>query len=208
VAMEDVHPDNLALAVRAVAALKLDLAAVDFLIPDIRKSWFDVGAAICEINAQPQFGAGAPEWLFARIFQAQGRIPVVAVAGEAGWIDQVRVQARALGVRLGYACAAGTWVGETQVSRPLAGGVFQGVTLLVSDGTVDAILAVADSEFGSRGLPLDRLDAAVRARPGAARNHAEVSEAIARVSALVLDDGDGVPEQVVRVLAAQKAKAA
>jgi len=88
--LSQVHPDNLALARQAVRALKLDLAAVDLLIRDIGRSWRDVEAGICEVNAQPQFGVDAPEWLFTRFFPGQGRIPMIAVVGDCGcasWME-------------------------------------------------------------------------------------------------------------------------
>jgi len=52
----DVHPDNLALAIRAANAVNLDLAGIDLLIPNISQSWLESDAIICEINAQPQIG--------------------------------------------------------------------------------------------------------------------------------------------------------
>ncbi len=48
------HPDNARLALLATEALRLDIAGVDLLIPDIRESWQKSQAAICEVNAQPQ----------------------------------------------------------------------------------------------------------------------------------------------------------
>jgi cyanophycin synthetase len=39
--------------------LRLDIAGVDLLIPDITRSWQDSGALICEVNAQPQLGAAS-----------------------------------------------------------------------------------------------------------------------------------------------------
>ncbi|MBY0238604.1 MAG: hypothetical protein K2X55_04750 [Burkholderiaceae bacterium] len=51
----DVHPDNRLVAERAAALLGLDIAGIDFLCPDISRSWRDVGGAVCEVNAQPGF---------------------------------------------------------------------------------------------------------------------------------------------------------
>ena len=50
-----VHPDNREMAMRAAKAIGLDVAGVDFITPDITKSYRDIGGAICEINAAPGF---------------------------------------------------------------------------------------------------------------------------------------------------------
>ncbi len=47
------HEDNRELAVRAAEAIGLRIAGVDFLTPDVSKSYKEVGGAICEINADP-----------------------------------------------------------------------------------------------------------------------------------------------------------
>jgi cyanophycin synthetase len=60
--LEVAHPDNVALAVRAARVLRLDLAGVDLLIPDIRRSWHETGAAICEVNAQPEMSPHLPSF--------------------------------------------------------------------------------------------------------------------------------------------------
>lgn len=48
-----VHPDNRIAAMAAAEACLLDVAGVDFVIPDIRQSWRAAGGGIVEINAGP-----------------------------------------------------------------------------------------------------------------------------------------------------------
>jgi cyanophycin synthetase len=77
---QQAHPDNLELAVRAAAALRLDVAGVDLLLPDIAQSWKTTGGAVCEVNAQPQFTSGsAHRKVLERLVHQRGRIPVIGV---------------------------------------------------------------------------------------------------------------------------------
>ena len=50
---DQVHPDNIEMAVRAVKAIGLDVGGVDFLSTDVTESYKEVGGAICEVNAAP-----------------------------------------------------------------------------------------------------------------------------------------------------------
>jgi cyanophycin synthetase len=50
-----IHPDNRAMAVRAVRAIGLDVGGVDFLSTNIAESYKAIGGGICEVNAAPGF---------------------------------------------------------------------------------------------------------------------------------------------------------
>ena len=50
-----IHYDNRMMAERAVKAIGLDVGGVDFVSPDISRSYKEVGGAIVEINAAPGF---------------------------------------------------------------------------------------------------------------------------------------------------------
>lgn len=50
-----IHPDNAAIARRAAMTVGLDVAGIDFVAPDIRRSVRETGGGIIEVNAAPGF---------------------------------------------------------------------------------------------------------------------------------------------------------
>lgn len=81
----EIHPDNLDLCRRALRLLRLDLAGLDLLLPDITRSWREAGGVICEINAQPFIGETIRRNSFNEILEGLlpegGRIPLILVLG-------------------------------------------------------------------------------------------------------------------------------
>jgi cyanophycin synthetase len=179
VPMEKVHPDNILLATRAVRALKLDLAAVDLLIPDISRSWQDVGAAICEINAKPQFGPDAPPWILERMFPQKGRIPIVAVVGEPSddaWIEEAGQTVKAGGKVMGLCSPQGASVHDVPLPSSIKHLYYQGASMVL-DSSVDCLLIKADASLLASGLPVDIIDLLVLTSP----LEGEGNERLARV---------------------------
>ena len=147
-----IHPDNVALCVQAAALLRLDMAGLDLLIPDISRSWREVGGAFCEVNAQPQTG-GAHPWMFEKILKRyvtrQGRVPVVLVLSQPGESPLAREIVAALeqsGLRTGLVEGSG----EALLRDCRA-------QLMAPD--LAALVVVTDcKELLRWGLPLDRFD--------------------------------------------------
>lgn len=85
-----VHPDNIELAERALRLFGLDLGGVDFITPDISRSWREGIGAINEVNAHPglahTFSCGNRD-IYKRLLEGlipvaeNGRIPTAALAG-------------------------------------------------------------------------------------------------------------------------------
>lgn len=165
----EVHPDNVELAVRAARALRLDLAGIDVLIPDIRTSWRDSGAAICEVNAQPDLGATTAVHLYQKVLRARlkgnGRIPITVVVGGSRLSDSIDTLMHSFisqGYHLGY-------VDNTTVTcHTSAGNVdhlttgqspYQAGQMLLSDPTISAVLLHLSAQTNyQHGLPMDQYD--------------------------------------------------
>lgn len=164
VAVGKVHPDNLALAIRAAELLDLDLAGIDLLIPDIFTSWLESGAAICEVNARPQIGVRTSPEIYAEIlqivFEDRGRIPLYLLVTKDGDSLPVRTL-EGLAERLScnaFASADGAWVdGKPLVAGPLS--AFGHFRNLLAHRRVEAAVGVMSvGEIGNTGLPTAYFD--------------------------------------------------
>ena len=100
-----IHPDNREMAVRAIAAIGLDVGGVDFLTPNIAESYKKTGGAICEVNAAPGFrmhvapSEGKPRDVAGPVIDmlfpqhAPSRVPIAAVTGTNGKTTTARMLA-------------------------------------------------------------------------------------------------------------------
>lgn len=162
--LDQVHPDNAALAVRATQALRMDLAGIDLLIPDIRTSWRESGAAICEINAQPTIGTFTARHLYGEILnhllKGNGRIPVILTVGANSGVlcEQISEQL----FQAGYACGSynGRELRIAQQGVPAnCTDAFSAGRMLSMDQNVEAIvLALPNMDSLQQGLPFARYD--------------------------------------------------
>lgn len=163
--MEQVHPDNARLAIRAALAMRLDLAGVDLLIPDIARSWRETGAAICEVNAQPQINPVTGSHLYGEILTRRlggnGRIPVIGVIGdsrEVSLVAEISDRLRSLGLAVGWSDRRGAGIDDDRI-LPAGGSTFEAGQMLLTDPRVDAlVLGLHDDEPVRTGLPVDRID--------------------------------------------------
>ena len=142
--MRDAHPNNLDLAIKAVKLLRLDIAGVDVLFPDISQAWQQAGGFICEVNGQPQLPTGsAHRQVLQSLVIQKGRIPVVAI--ESLYINEAELNS---------------------INRRLK---LTGVNVLVATDSmqcrsglqsldVDAVMFVVDKYSNDTNWPFDILD--------------------------------------------------
>lgn len=167
-AFDEVHPDNRLLAERAADALRLDLAGIDLLIPDISRSWHETGAAICEVNAQPVLGSATSAHLYPQILatlvKGNGRIPVIAVIGDDADCTVANAIAKSiekLGVKAGLSSATGVAINGTPLNTSIS-DTFGGAQMLLRDGEVSAaVICIGDTSILETGMPFDAFDCIV-----------------------------------------------
>ncbi len=172
VPVEDAHPDNLALAVRATRAIRLDISGVDLLIADIRRSWLETGACIIEMNSQPQVGIQNAPHVYEEIIRAavpgDGRIPVhlvlCATQADEPSDKSILERAAALGCN-GVATRRGLWVSGQQVAAAFTNPLDAGRALLLDDRVTSALCVMTARDAVVCGLPSDQIHSLTVAGP-------------------------------------------
>lgn len=167
-----IHPDNLALAERAARIIGLDIAGVDFLCPDIGRSWREIGGVICEVNGQPGF---RPHWLADPARDLNGeildilfagrsaRIPTAAITGTNGKTTTAEMLYRiwlAAGRRAAVCTTAVVRIGDQVISTDNLSGQ-PGARIILNDPGVEAaVLEMPRKGLIYFGHPCDRYEVA------------------------------------------------
>ena len=154
-----VHPDNKALCLRAARILDLDIAGVDLITPDVTRSWLEVGALICEVNAIPQIGYNhGIEPMMLDLFKSGSRIPVIlAIVDQELELPLIHELASIFNSN-GISTQQGMWINGLCVSQPWPSS-FDPAVALIFDREVDSALCVmTKADVVEHGLPLDRFD--------------------------------------------------
>jgi len=167
---DEIHPDNALAAIRAASIVGLDVAGIDLVIPDITRSWREVGAGIVEVNAAPGFrmhlqpSVGSPrnvaENVVSMLFPPAARttVPLIAITGTNGKSTTVRMVAHILRqtVRaVGFTSTSGIFINDQCLWKGDASGP-QSARALMRDPTIDfAVLETARGGILREGLGFD-----------------------------------------------------
>jgi cyanophycin synthetase len=170
---DDIHPDNATVARRAARAIGLDVAGIDFIVPDITRSVHETGGGIVEVNAAPGFrmhlqpsegrarNVARPvlDMLFPR--GAPTRIPVLAITGTNGKSTTSRMVGhilRASGLTVGLTSTTGIYVNGERIVDADASGPWS-ARVVLRDPTVDvAVLETARGGILREGLGFQECD--------------------------------------------------
>ncbi len=171
---DEVHPDNRRIAERAARLIGLDVAGIDFLTADIRRSWREVPSAILEVNStpglRPHLGSNLQRDVVSPIIDhlfpapANGRVPTVGITGSVGKTTTTHMVAAimaAAGKVVAMTTTQGAWIGNERVrDGDLAGGAV--ALQLLQDPTVDAAaFELSRGGLLKSGMSLDGVDVGV-----------------------------------------------
>ena len=212
-----VHPDNRMMAIRAAEAMGIDVAGVDFITPDIGRSYKEVGGGICEVNTTPALrphmaAEGNPPDVAGAIIDtlyppgSPSRIPIAAVTGGAGATAAASMLAHVLQTAaqtVGLATREGLAIdGDRLLTDDRSGAA--GARGVLHNPSVDAaVLETSPEGVLRRGLGFDHCDvaavvaaAAGDANPDSAapaEMRTKAMEVVVRAArrAVVLDADDG-----------------
>ncbi|MFT5208669.1 MAG: cyanophycin synthetase [Flavobacterium sp.] len=165
-----VHPDNREMAVRAVKAIGLDVAGVDFLTDDISNSYKEIGGAIVEVNAAPGFrmhvapSEGQPRDVAGKVMDmlfdvgAPSKIPIAAITGTNGKTTTSRMLShimKAAGHIVGMTSTDGVYIdGNLTVKGDMTGPT--AAQIVLRDPDVDlAVMETARGGILRSGLGYD-----------------------------------------------------
>ena len=164
---DQIHYDNRIMAERAVQAIGLDVGGVDFISPDISRSYKDVGGAIVEINAAPGFRMhlspteGTPRDVAGPVIDmlfpsgTPCRIPIAAITGTNGKTTTTRMVAHILklaGYTAGMTTTDGVYIDGVLTVRGDMTGPWSS-QLVLRDPRVDAaVLETARGGIVRSGL--------------------------------------------------------
>jgi cyanophycin synthetase len=173
---DEIHPDNIEIALQAAMIVGLDVAGIDFIATDISQSVRENGGAIVEVNAGPGFrmhthpteghprhvGRAVVDMLFPP--GAPYRIPIVAVTGTNGKTTTSRMIAQIMktaGNRVGLTTTDGIYIDGTQILTGDMSGPTSAQMVLKNPRVNYAVLETARGGLLRSGLGFDRCDIAV-----------------------------------------------
>ncbi len=168
-----IHPDNRAMAERAVRAVGLDVGGVDFLSTNIAESYKSIGGGICEVNAAPGFrmhiapSEGTPRDAAGPVIDmlfppgTPSRVPIAAVTGTNGKTTTARMLAhiaKMAGYTPGLTTTDGVYIdGQRTVEGDMTGPV--SAQMVLRDPQIDlAVLETARGGLLRAGMGVAEVD--------------------------------------------------
>jgi len=182
------HPDNIVMAEALARNFWLDGAGIDFITPDISKSWREIECAVVEINSPPGITS---DFLAERAFKERfpegtdGRIPCFLVVGDDGALaSSIAENLAGSGLIVGRTDGKSTYLGEDQRHLGTANLPIRLMSLLLDPACQAIVVSATAEEIETHGIPHTRYDR-ILTPPGAAISEAVRSLLEAHAASLI-----------------------
>jgi cyanophycin synthetase len=168
---DTIHPDNIFIAERAAKIIGLAVGGIDFITPDITRSWKEVGGGFCEVNATPGLRV---HWtgnknrdvvtpIVDMLFPDgdDGRIPTAMIIGSGDRAAVCRILNRILSVEghmVGAATSSNARSGDDILIDGDGTGILGAHTVLSDPLVTAAILEIPIDHRLDRGIYLEYAD--------------------------------------------------
>ena len=164
--LDTIHPENLAIAIRAANLFHLSNAGVDIISSNISRPWFENGAIINEVNYSPLITDQSQTNIISHLLQEwlphNGKIPIeVFVGGDEAMSHAQIVQSNYTkkGVQCWLSNHSSCLSPSGEVFYLEANNLFLKVSALLFDKNVEALLIVIQNDaLLETGLPVPYID--------------------------------------------------
>lgn len=154
----EVHPDVVNMVHEIASYLRLDSIGLDFISPDISRSWKELGAII-ELNCFPMLSERLAVKLFEHHFCHGSRVPIQVIVTHQREcaLEEYQRQVVKKGA-LGYVDAHSSYFNGTD--RPTQNQTLykRCVSLLMNPACIGLTIVIDLDEVLDKGLPLDKID--------------------------------------------------
>jgi len=156
--IDSVHQDNINLCLKVADIFSLNMVGVDLIIPDISKSWMEVGCLVCDVNGIPQIGYEyVAKPIMEDLFKLGSRIPAYLLIVNS--LENLDISTIINITKCdGISSANGIWVNNKLISNNFNNGFEAAIALLFDRNINRALCILTDKGISQFGLPLDKFD--------------------------------------------------